>query len=167
MQRAPEGFSVRTKLLLAVGISFVLASGAVVFVADHIMTAKANEQGEQLFAERLDSIFSLLQKKQELLAKTGMEVAYRDGFQEATRKELAARFYSEPHSSAYPFILDPQERVVLHPSLKIGDESMARIQVTLRQQFADQPEAAVNGDFRILFQGHFQDTFGRHRFFPF
>jgi len=68
MRRALGAFSVRTKLLLVVGISFALASAAVIFVADRIMTAKANEQGMQLSAERLDSIFGLLERKQDILA---------------------------------------------------------------------------------------------------
>jgi PAS domain S-box-containing protein len=124
MKTAPEGFSVRTKLLLVVGVSFVLASAAVVFVADRIMTAKANQHGEQLFAERLDSVFGLLQRKQDLLAKTGMEEAYREGFQEAVLQELAAHFYTGSPSNAYLCILDSRGRVVLHPRLKPGDESL-------------------------------------------
>jgi len=87
---------VRTKLLVAIGVSFALASAAVIFVADRIMTAKANEQGMQLSAERVDSIFGILQRKQELLAKTGMEVAYRDGFQEAARQSWPSATTPDP-----------------------------------------------------------------------
>ena len=142
MSGAFKGFSVRTKLLLVVGVSFVLASAAVVFVADHVMTAKANEQEAQLFAERLDSIFGLLQRKQDLLAKTGMEEAYREGFQEAAQQELAAHFYDGPgaNCNGYPYILDSQGRVVLYPGLKTGDESLAG------QDFAQKIVAAKKGN---------------------
>ena len=86
---AAGGMRIRTKLLLLVGAGFVVVSAVVTFVADRMMTARINENQELLFAERLDSIVSTLQRKQELLAKTGMEIAYRRGVKpEGNRRAL-------------------------------------------------------------------------------
>ncbi len=114
---------------MLMGAGFVLVSAVVLLVADRLMTTKANMEQEQLFAERLNSIITLLERKQELLTKTGMEDAYRRGFQESAVKELAEKYYSAGTVDSYPLILDAKGKVIMHPRLAAGDESVVSLPV--------------------------------------
>jgi hypothetical protein len=70
------------------------------------------------------SIVSILETKQNLLAKTGLEDNYRQGFQDAAKALLAKRYYASPGVQTYPFILDAHGCVVLHPELPAGEEGL-------------------------------------------
>jgi signal transduction histidine kinase/DNA-binding NarL/FixJ family response regulator len=119
-----RSLTIRAKLLLVVGIGFLATSLVTVYALDRILVADIDETQSRLFAERLNSIRSLLERKQDLLQKTGMEGAYRRGLQEAAVKELAAKYYAGDAQGSYPAIVDAQGRVVLHPNLPPGDESL-------------------------------------------
>jgi signal transduction histidine kinase/DNA-binding response OmpR family regulator len=120
--------TLRAKVLLAVLASALAVALAVTGAAERVMTAQANEAQEQLFAERLDSISTALQRRQDILTKTGMEDAYRRGFQDVALRELSAKYYAgAPFPRSYPFILDDRGAVVMHPRLAAGDTSLASL----------------------------------------
>jgi signal transduction histidine kinase/CheY-like chemotaxis protein len=107
--------SIKNKLLLLVGAGFIVASTVIIYLANNRMTAGIDSSQQALFTERLDSIISLLEKKNDTLHKTGMESAYRKSFQESAIKELAAKYYKNIKNGSYPFILDDQGNSIMHP----------------------------------------------------
>jgi signal transduction histidine kinase/CheY-like chemotaxis protein len=123
--------SFRLKLLLVTSGVFVLACVLVGYMADRWVTASIDESQAQLFAERLAFITQVLETKQDLLAKTGLEDNYRQGFQDAAVALLAKRYYAAPGVKTYPFILDAQGRVVLHPELPAGEEGLRQVKAIM------------------------------------
>ncbi len=117
--------SIRTKLLFFVGVGFILVSTIVVFAADRLMTARIEKNQNQLFHERLDSIISVLERKDALLKQTGLAEAYRLSFQSEATKQLAAKYYLSAEPESYPYIIDSEGRMILHPVIEPGDESLA------------------------------------------
>ena len=139
--------TIRAKLLLVVGAGFLVTSLVTVYALDWILVADIDKGQSQLFAERLSSIHSLLERKQDLLAKTGMEGAYRRGLQEAALKQLAAKYYGDKTTEDYPYILDGQGRIVLHPYLARGDE------LVVHADFVRKMHQARAGSLEYEFQG--------------
>jgi PAS domain S-box-containing protein len=116
--------TLRARLLLLVGAGFTFATLVLAITANKVLTAQANQMQSQLVAEHLDSILSVLQRKQEMLEKTGMPDVYRSALQESARRELSAKYYPTGDVLSFPFILDAERRVVMHPLLPPGDDSL-------------------------------------------
>ena len=108
-------FSIKNKLLLLVGAGFIVATTIIVYLVNNRMTAAIDHTQQALFREKLDSIISLLEKKNNKLHKTGMVSAYKKSFQESAIKELAAKYYKDIGNRSYPFILDNQGNIIMHP----------------------------------------------------
>ena len=115
--------TIRTRLLLLVGAGFIFTTLVLTAVASKVLTTEANQMQSQLLAEHLDFIVNVLQRKQEILEKTGLPDVYRSALQESACRELSAKYYTNGNASSYPFILDAQRRVVMHPRVLPGDDS--------------------------------------------
>ncbi|HOK66671.1 MAG TPA: HAMP domain-containing protein, partial [Anaerohalosphaeraceae bacterium] len=138
---------IRTQLLTLVGGGFVLASAAVMLTAERWMTGRIRDNQQQLFAERLDSIRAFLDRKEELIRQTGQPDAYREGIQREALRQLAEKYYPSPSLPSYPFIIDVQGRVVLHPRMAFGDEQAAQ------EDFIRHIIAEGNGTLVYTFEG--------------
>jgi PAS domain S-box-containing protein len=62
-----------------------------------------------------------LQRKNERLKKTGMVEAYFEDFRNATTQEFRKTYYQGANQSVYPFIIEVDGVVVMHPASVVGE----------------------------------------------
>jgi PAS domain S-box-containing protein len=109
--------------------AFIMAVFILVIVGVFVL---ANQQLKQLlhgskeseYAERVDTIYGILSRDNERLEKTGLVSGSIDDFQQSSLKFLQANYYKQSDQAIYPFILDAEGGVILHPVLHKGDLSL-------------------------------------------
>ena len=137
-------FSIRTKLLLIIGVVFVVLATGIIGVSTY-MVRNITREAERVidagtndvYTEKVRSIFNDLQKsyatlqatlKETGLAGTQMAAAYETEAQNEAVKVLHSHYYGKTGGDAariYPFILDGKGLIVLHPDLPRGDNSIS------------------------------------------
>jgi signal transduction histidine kinase len=118
-----KNLSIRTKLLVVVAAGLLLVTAGVSWLADAQLHRAIDQKQDELFAERIASITSVLQSRHDLLVRTGMVEAYRHDIQDQALRDLVEKYYAEP-SAGYPFIVDDRGHVIMHPVLPRGDTSV-------------------------------------------
>ncbi len=115
--------SITTKLLLLVSVAAAISNIVVLMVADRQTTSIINQSQNRMYADKVANIEAALSRTEARLQKTGLVAAYQTSFQDAALKDLRAEYYQEDNPGIYPFILDSQGSVVLHPIMATGDSS--------------------------------------------
>ena len=116
--------SIRTKLLVAVSISYLISTGMLLCLGIVIARQIIAAENEKAYTNQLWVILRTLQKKQDKLAASGMEGLFADGYRKATARELGDLHYAK-NLKIYPFIIDATGRIVLHPTLEPGSDEIA------------------------------------------
>ena len=112
------------KLIAFIVAVFTLMIAGVFILADHQLKKILLKSSESQYAERLDTIHGILSRNNERLEKTGLVNAYIDDFQQSALEFIQANYYKQPDQAIFPFILDADGRVILHPVLEGGDMSI-------------------------------------------
>jgi signal transduction histidine kinase/DNA-binding response OmpR family regulator len=84
-----------------------------------------SSENEKAYTNQLQVILRSLQKKHDKLMTSGMEGPFVDGYKKSIAKELAELHYA-PDQKIYPFIVDANGLIVLHPTLKSGSAEIAQ-----------------------------------------
>ncbi len=129
--------SITFKLLFLIACAFIVTTVSVLFIADRQLTQIIDESQEAVYAERIEAIRELLQRRNERLNQTGLVEAYFEDFKEASLKVLRQTYYKHADQPIYPFIVDINGKVVMHPTLPEGDLSLARTEFVERMLTAD------------------------------
>lgn len=116
--------SITFKLLALVISAFVLTTITVLVIANDRLIQIIDQSQNTLYNEKINVLWNLLDQTEERLRKTGWIEAYSEDFQESAVKTIRNNYYDSLDQSIYPFILDLNGRVVLHPVLPAGDESL-------------------------------------------
>ncbi len=118
---------------VTIAVVFLIASIAFDSAGDDIAKVVEEAQGE-VYAIKINSVVKELEQShedlQEMLAHSGlggteMGKSYEVEAKTDVLKHLRKHFYTENEPEIYPFILDAGRRVVLHPQLPRGDDSLA------------------------------------------
>ena len=155
------GYSIRTKLLGMTGFAFLIAMLGVVGLTVYFSAGITREvisvvdTGQtEVYSQRVDGITREIGQAdwslKATLANTGLagtDIAktYEADAQVGIRSALAKQHYdgqSLGKADAFPFIVDSQASVILHPTLKKGDNTLQK------QRFADLMREAKAGVFK-------------------
>ena len=109
--------SIRVKLFIIIIIALLGSAVSILLIADRKLTDIIDSSKNALYRERVDKIWSVIYRNNERLKKTGLVEAYLDDFRASTLNDLKSTYYSMPDLSIYPFIIDTDGNIVLHPTL--------------------------------------------------
>ena len=143
MQRS----SITFKLLSIIIGAFVITTVSVLFIGDIYLTRIIDESQDAAYAEKVESIWGGLNRSNERLKKTGLVEAYAEDFKERSLKLLRQSYYKYADQPIYPFIIDADGKVVMHPMLPQGDLSLAQTEIVGKMW------ASSEGDFDYTYLG--------------
>jgi signal transduction histidine kinase/CheY-like chemotaxis protein/HPt (histidine-containing phosphotransfer) domain-containing protein len=138
--------SIRAKLLLAVCISFIISTAMILELGIVITRQIISSEKEKAYTNQLEVILRSLQKKHDKLIISGMEGLFADGYKKTTAEELGELYYA-PDQKIYPFIVDANGLIVLHPTLKSGSAEVAK------EDFIRKMLAIQNGAQNYIWRG--------------
>ena len=122
--------SITTKLLVFITAAFVITTVSVLYIADKQLIHIIDKSQKALYSEKVDTIYKFLARNNARLKKTGMEEAYIEDFQEASLKALRQDHYkTDKKMMIYPFILDYDGMIIMHPLLPYGDLSVSQLDI--------------------------------------
>ncbi|MCB2184710.1 MAG: PAS domain S-box protein [Desulfobulbaceae bacterium] len=107
--------SISKRLLLFIGASFIVTFLLVLYLADKQFTAIVDASQQAVYAEKLESVIKILDRKYERLLATHMVAAYQEDFKDSALKELEELYYTSQSQNIYPIILDKKGSVLMHP----------------------------------------------------
>jgi len=139
--------SIRVKLFSLIVGAFFCSTVAILLIADSELTEIIDTSKNAFYREKVDAIWNILQQHHERLKKTGLMEAYLPDFKSDTIKELKRSYYSQQHPAIYPFIIDTDGNVILHPVLLNNTAEPAT------RDFFKRFLAAERGDFNLAFGG--------------
>ena len=139
--------SITFKLLAPIISVFVISTVSVLFVQDIQLTRILDKSQNAMYAEKIETIWGDLDRKNALLHKTGLVEAYVEDFEEASLKILRQTYYKQANQSIFPFIIDTDGKVVMHPTLPKGDLSLGQTKIVKTML------ASSQGDFTFTLLG--------------
>ena len=139
-------YSIKTRLLTLVAVAFlmivIIVIGLTVYLSADIAKAVAGivDAGQvEVYAQRLERISGEIEQAQRSLqatindtglAGTDMAKTYETDAKSNVLKELTKRFYEGKQikdTDVFPFIVDPQAAIIMHPFLKKDDGALQQI----------------------------------------
>ncbi len=139
--------SIKTRLLLLVAAAFLLTAASVIGVVNNktmqIIDANAND----FYSEKVDTVWRMLDRNYHKLEQTGLVEAYQEDFQRAVISEIKRTYYEQTETQTYPFIIDGDGAVVVHPLLPTGHTGKAE------KKIADQLLSNGNSPFVTNYKG--------------
>ncbi len=139
--------SITVKLLSLIVCAFVVTTASVLFVADKQLTRIINESQNALYVEKIEAILTNLDRSNERLKKTGLIEAYAEDFQESAIKHLRQMYYKHTHQRIYPFIIDTDGKIIMHPVLLKGDLALEQTKIVTRMLSTNK------GEFESIYLG--------------
>ena len=120
--------SVSFKILLLIVLAFIFTAVAVINLANYQLTRIIDKSQTEIFAEKLDALLTVLQKSYDEIEEIGMAEAYKTEAQDEVIAALRAQYYRSDEQQIYPFLIDGQGNVVMHPELVRGDTSLVDLE---------------------------------------
>ncbi|MCK4839624.1 MAG: PAS domain S-box protein [Desulfobulbaceae bacterium] len=139
--------SITFKLLAIIIGAFVITTGSVLFMAGDQLTRIIDESQHELFEKKTEAILGILYRSNERLKKTGLAEAYGEDFKEASLKILRQTYYTNIDHDKYPFIIDTDGKIVMHPVLPDGDRTL------MQTEFVGKMLASNHGGFDYTYLG--------------
>lgn len=120
-------YSLRAKVLTLVSVGLFIATIGIASLAYNGMRDIIDRSQTAVYQGQLDHLLLTLTQYSEELEKTLRVDAYRDQFQEEALRIIRLNFLSGTDDNVYPFILNHQGQVMLHPKLPFGDKSLTTL----------------------------------------
>ncbi len=149
--------SIRFKILLINITVFTVAGMVVAILAYNQHRDILQRSTEELYAEKLKAIITYVDNRYKELKDTGMEEMYRDDARKAVLDHLRTTFYTGDDACIYPFIIDTDGKIVLHPAVEQGADvsTLWSFAPKLRQDKAGSFEYKWNGVQKWMAFRHF------------
>ncbi|MDC7223165.1 MAG: response regulator [Spirochaetales bacterium] len=121
--RGPSRITI--KLLLTAIIIFLVSMMTLFVVADRVLIRIIDESQNAIYREKIDIIWNELDRLERKLQSTGLPEAYLYDFQMRALSQIRENYFSDGPSGIYPFIVDEEIHIILHPELSYGDISLS------------------------------------------
>ena len=109
-------------LSLVIG-TFLISMMTLFIMAEQQLNKIIDKSQTSIFEEKIDIILGELHRQDRRLQSTGLVEAYERDFKERTLTWFSESFYEDNVSEIYPFIIDRNLSIILHPDLPPGDGS--------------------------------------------
>jgi len=121
--------SVNVKLLAIIIIAFLITTISIALVANRQLTNIMDQSQTVIYTERIQSIMDVLDEENQTLQQTVQQLNSFDEevFQDYTVSSFRSIYYTTDEPVIYPFIIDGEGTVVMHPELAQGDSSLASL----------------------------------------
>ncbi|MEN8134828.1 MAG: ATP-binding protein [Thermodesulfobacteriota bacterium] len=121
--------SITFKLLSLIVSAFIFTTASVLIIGDIQLTKIIDESQNALYAEKIEEIFDLLRRSDKWLKKTGLVGSYAEDFKEESLRVIRKTNYKHADQLIYPFIIDADGKVVMHPALPEGDLTLTQTEI--------------------------------------
>ncbi len=140
--------SITFLILSMVTLAFIVTGISVVMIADRQLVKIIDKSQNTIYGARLDVILKTLGKFDVRLQKTGYVEAYSEDFKSFAVGSIEESYYAESGQEDFPFILDHDVKVLLHPELSSGDTTL------MKGDWANKMISAKDGDITVSFSDH-------------
>ncbi len=139
--------SIRFRLLILVLGFFLAILGLITFATQKQLRRIIDTSQTALYYEKLDFILNELSQAEDLVNRTGLREVYLRDFQETVLEHIREKYYSRDPLDDYPFIIDPDILIILHPVMPVGQNN--RIDLPWSDNFLKGRE----GNFTAVYYG--------------
>ena len=112
--------SLNTKLLLIIFAAFLFSGIGITLLAEYYFVKIIDKTQTQLYAKEVEDIIGQLENTYTELQDTLMVENYEDQFKKMVIDSLRHSYYTSPKIEAFPFIVDSDGTVIMHPRLAHG-----------------------------------------------
>ena len=127
-RKRQSGFnSLQTKLLVLFLLLYSVLMILILFMADRRLTVIIDESQEDLYREKMDSIFYELIRMDQLWRDVNYDEEYREEIQARLLETISGRYYKKEPLNDYPFIIDKDIITIIHPVLASGTDQRENI----------------------------------------
>ena len=148
--------SIRYKIYSLIVGAFFCSTVIILVFADSKLTEIIDSTKNAFYSEKVDAIWNILHHHHERLKKTGLIEAYLADFKSDTLQELKPACYTEKNPEIYPFIIDIDGNLIIHPTLRENPPEPAFKDIIQKMLATEQ------GNFDLPFQGHPKHYTFRH-----
>jgi methyl-accepting chemotaxis protein len=115
--------SLKTKILLPIAIAALALITVGVLSGITSLKQVTDQRLEADFSARIYTLRAYIASQQKALDDTQMATSYDEQYREETLKSLRIQYFKD-NPSIYPFILNNKGEMILHPVIKVGDNSL-------------------------------------------
>ena len=130
--------SITFKLLSLIIGAFIITTASVLIIGDIQLTRIIDQSQNAVYVEKIEAILGNLHRSNERLKKTGLVEAYIEDFKESSLKILKQSHYKHANQSIYPFIVDGDGKIVMHPVLLRGGLSLKQTETVAKLLASDE-----------------------------
>ncbi len=112
--------SIRTVLFASIALALLVLTAFLFSYSYFRLDSIISNMKEEDFAERLRIITESLENQNRDLEDTGLVEIYQEDFQSDIIDTLRSTYYTTEEQTIYPFIIDAEGTVVMHPSVETG-----------------------------------------------
>ncbi len=139
--------SLTTKLLFIITTAFLLLCAGITLLTDYYYVRIIDKTQTQLYSKEVKEIIGQLEHTYIELQDTLMVEHYEDQFKQLSLDTLRHHYYTDPEIEAFPFIIDRNGVVILHPRHERGFE------YDVRPEYISQITAMKKGHFDYTYNG--------------
>jgi signal transduction histidine kinase/CheY-like chemotaxis protein len=116
--------SVRVKISIILIAGFAVTTTSVLLVTNFQLKEIVDHSQELIYQEKVDYILRDLEQTYKRLRLTRQVEAYEEAFKESILKKLRYKYYTDDMRE-YPFIIDTNGTIIMHPVFAKGDKSLS------------------------------------------
>ncbi|MCK5071370.1 MAG: PAS domain-containing protein, partial [Desulfocapsa sp.] len=116
--------SITLKILLLVACTFICMSVGINTIANQFHLKLLDTSQNAVYSEKLQRAKAKLERSHERLQETRMTDVSTEDFKASVIQELKKVFYQDKELVTYPFILDHDGKVIMHPTMSREDDSL-------------------------------------------
>ena len=137
--------SITAKLLTLMICTFFITLIIILLAANTQLRKIIDKSQFTISSEKIEIIMKDIERTHNRLEQTGLIEVYIDDFQNSLLKRLKETYYKDNNFNIYPFILNAEWNVILHPTLPKGDTSLSWIESY--SQWEDEEKSIINISF--------------------
>ena len=123
-------FSIKRKITYSIVIILFFITIFLYFYSLFFLRIIVDHEKHEDFSERLRIIIDNLEQQNKELNELGLGDLYIDDYQNDIISNLKNRYYTNKNLKVYPFILDKEGNIILHPNLEKGSNEIASLPFT-------------------------------------